>query len=273
MYKQLVGFCAALMMAAVFSLPARGDLLVYEGFDYPHGTRLYGLEGGFGWGAAWASSNDGVVAANAAALSYTDAFGVSLPVEGLGLSIGRTYRSGERYLENPIEEPGVYWISFLIKPSYTLVEGQTSTIFVELRSGTTVRMQIGKVSANPYYGLRVGSTAAYSEVDGEEKIEDVFPTQFLVVRYEIGTSTDDGQIHLFINPNLGPANRPALEEADAVLPNFDSTRMAFNQVKVTVISGGSPTSVGRGYVDELRIGQSYADVTVPGPAATMLLIK
>jgi len=277
MYRQFVGFCAALIVVAVFAPPTKADLLAYEGFDYPNGTllRLVGDEGGFGWEGTWTASNDKIAIRTAAALSYTDAFGVPLPAEGLGLHVERTYRTGSRLLLNPISEPGVYWISFLIQPTYIFYEGQSSTLHFELRVGTTVRATFGKFSSNPNYGIKFGSATAYSGVDAEENDAGVFPLQLIVVRYEIGSSTDDGTVHLFMNPNFGPDNAPALEDADAVLTGLNSNNMPFDGVNITTTGwvGANPkTDIGRGYIDEIRIATTYADATVPNDPATMLLV-
>jgi len=106
MCKKVTNIFAVALVAVFCVQSLKADLLAYEGFDYTHGTllRLVGDEGGFGWDGAWTASNDKIAVRTGATLSYTDAFGIPLPVEGLGLHIERTYRTGG-YCQIPSQNP------------------------------------------------------------------------------------------------------------------------------------------------------------------------
>ena len=88
-------------------------------------------------------------------------------------------------------------------------------------------------------------------------------TTFLVYRITFGTLNDT--IDLFVNPTLGGALPAA---PNATLTTADNTFFpnAFNRIRVQ--SGDQAFTV-----DELRIGQSFADVApVPEPSATLALL-
>lgn len=74
---------AGLVVTLMLGAELRGDLLVYEGFDYAPGS-LVGLNGGTGFGGAWDETQGSSLATDveAGSLSYTDSLGNSLLTTG-----------------------------------------------------------------------------------------------------------------------------------------------------------------------------------------------
>lgn len=261
-----------IVLAAVLALPAKAQepLIVYEGFDYNQNANLQGLEGGTGWISAWThASSDGVVALADAAQTYQSALGQNLPVVGRGLKIGRSYRQTTRLFPGRYTE-GIYWFSVLLKPS-AVSSGVNNTIRVHLRDNGTGRLVLANQNptAENLFGIAFSPTTgktAQSSVSGMDGA-----TNFFVVRYEIGTTTSDGSIRLFINP-ADLSQEPAPASADAVLTALDSTKMAFDNIYLD----GPPTSGGpAARYDEIRLGTSYYAVTATpqSSSGTVLSIR
>src|SRR5947209_2175225 len=50
---------AGLVVVVVSGSPAVGQVIAYEGFNYPAGTNLNGLAGGTGWATPWSEPSFG----------------------------------------------------------------------------------------------------------------------------------------------------------------------------------------------------------------------
>lgn len=274
--KQTLRYIAAAMALALSSVcvpnaPSHAAVLVYEGFDYAENAFIGGLNGGDGWTSAWVHGGtaDRQTIRTDAALTYTDSLTNVLPTTGKGYRVERSFRDAYRDLPQTYTE-GVYWLSFLMKPT-AVAEGTNNQIGVQLRTrpdpgaGTT-RLNITNLNPTTtnLYGISIQSQTAASAVSGLDGA-----SHFFVVRYEIGTTTDDGSVHLFIDP-ADLTSEPSLASADAFLTGLDSALMAFGQVSRTT----PPTSSGpHNRYDEIRLGETYNDVTatIPEPASLALL--
>ena len=284
---RLASLAAATVAAGslLLAAPADAGIIAYEGFDYEPGT-VIGQDGGLGWGDVWQAEqfgSDADVTASAT-LEYEDALGQSLPVEGLGVVIPRVSRGAGRDLANPVSS-GVVWASFLMHPTYDLTPEMEDTgevddegnpileptgeqiltvqrLHVELGS-----LQVGKFSNVDEYGLVFGSASDYSDVVGWPD-----ETNFFVVRFDIGETSDDGRIDLFMNPNLGGDNEPSLGDADATLTGLNSANMTLDRVNL-IAQAGVQVPESRGYFDEIRVADNYHDVTtfIPEPGSLALL--
>jgi hypothetical protein len=298
MRKCLMVLGAVLVISAIPT--ARAGVIAYEGFAYPLDVNLQALNEGIGWNAGWSTGSTATdyKIRSAAALGYTDSAGASLISSGAGLHITRHQRTATRDLAQPVSAAGTYWISFLVQPTFQLDANRSSGLVLRLRQNTTNRLLIGKDVGQNYkiqvrqdpedpespliwvdnpaydpdfenYGIFFGSQRSVSDVSATANISGVFPSQFLVVKYTIGTSSNDGSIHLFINPLLG--SEPSVVDADASITGLNSANMSFNNIQLSPLGSETPTGRSQGYFDEIRIGTTFQAVAIPEPAAVGLL--
>lgn len=251
------------VMAAVlpFAGQQRADaaLLAYEGFDYNDGAYIGGLDGGTGWDEPWQSSGfaDKNNIRSDAALSYTDSLSNDLPTESLGHRLDRSFRGASRQFAQR-QTTGVLWFSILMQPT------DGGVIHVELTdTDGTSSFRLGRLNGTDVeYGISFDGDSDLSSVSGDND-----DTQFFLVRYAIGSDSDDGGIHLFINPDLDA--EPSLASADAVLAGLDSAQMAFNRF---VPASGETSSGPANRYDEIRLASDFDNAMgVPEPASLALL--
>jgi hypothetical protein len=277
MLQMRVLSCCVLSMFFVSATPAAAALLAYEGFDYPQGTALNGASGGSGWAGNWAGTGDATATA-VAAMEYQDTFGQDLVTSGRGAFLSRGSRDVARLLPNRYTE-GVYWLSFMMQPTFEL--GDNNQIVVRLEDSTaqvssvgqSYRLLLGKfVNDNDHYGVRFSLGTVVRQTDFSEVSGANHEPRFFVVRYGIGTGSNDGTVHLFIDPP-SLTSEPALASAAAALTGLNSAEMAVDRIRLQTPPVGSPVSGARGYFDEIRFGTSYAAVTpIPEPATAGLVL-
>lgn len=81
-------FVVSAAVAIGTSLSSKASLVAYEGFDYTAGNTLFGMNGGSGWGAAWANlgTTASFTASNtlvsSGSFTYTDTYSKQLAVSG-----------------------------------------------------------------------------------------------------------------------------------------------------------------------------------------------
>ncbi len=248
----------AVAAGLLFGSPAaRGQLIAYDGFAYPTGS-LAGQNGGTGFSSPWTVITGTV---NVASGSLTPAAPSSgLATTGNSISVTGSFPGHQtRPLTVPQGVVGnTVWLSAVMKGtgstglagggSVSLTNGGTGGFSIV--TGTTT----GPPSANwSISDANSGSSAASSTIPNTLQ-------SLLVARVVSGTTTD--VIDLFVNPPLTgtpPATANAtLSLAHAALTNID-------------VSGAS-LSGGTNLIDEVRLGNTFADVTpVPEPSAVALL--
>lgn len=255
--------------ASVFiGTSAHAALLAYEGFDYTTGT-IAGKNGGTGFAEAWGSiSGGGNINVVTTQLNYTDGNSNALDTLGNSVYIDRSTRSVSRLLDQTYSS-GVVWLSFLIQPNSAIFgsdpQNTGSSFRLVLLSGTTERLQAGnRNNSSTVYGISGFSQTGNSTVSVLGNTD----VQFMVVRYEFGAA---GSVHLFMNPDLD--TEPALVDADAALTGI-AAAMSFNTIRLQTLAAdiSTETSRSRGRFDEIRLGETYFDVTaIPEPASLSLL--
>ncbi len=235
----------AVLVACVLLPQARAAELVAEPFDYPAAAVLTSLNGGTGWTAGWTQDGgSGVVAA--AGMTYTDTSGNVLSVSGLGMETTgtTTTRNFRTFSTGPLTD---VWISFLYRlpASNSLFEGVT------FYRGTTALFAISNSSTDTSASITLGNTVTGGSVNTGKGI---FGTTHLVVLHltEGGTSGAD-KVEAFIDPPL--AATPAQADGTIQASNFN-----FDAIRIAGQNGATL------FVDEFRVGQTFADVTphVPG---------
>ena len=245
------------LVIVLSSFVVHAELMTYEGYDYDAGAFIGGLNGGTGWGGSWTHNgyNDKDNVRTGAALSYTDGT-FDLPTVGYGHRIDRSFRSAQR-LFGQRHTSGEFWYSMLVRPENG---GAIGFRLLDPNGGSS---QISVGTGSGQYALSFDGNSDSSTVSGDNS-----DTQFIVLRMDMGTTTSDGSIHMFINPNMG--SEPALGTADAQLLNQDSTQMAFERI---FLPGGESSSGPPNRYDEIRLADNFADAFggVPEPGSLGLL--
>lgn len=250
-------------------------MLSYSGFSGIANGTVEGAADGTGWNTNWDSQSDTnfYSVANTTPLTYgnllTSAGGEYLSGGNSFTNVGRRLDNASSgvfasagYMSNPfsiadIDQGGVLWVSSLIRRdgnadlTLGLVGGtntpwqpaQTSDLRVSSNSGGAWTLGDGNVS----------SSSGISPVNGT--------TNLLIMRVDLNGANSTA--HLWVNPAgglLGGAD-PDISTANASLTGLSNTSIAFRNVHVYLGSGTN-----QGSADEIRIGQTFADVTpIPEP--------
>lgn len=243
-------------------LPATASaaLIAYEGFDYaPDGANLLGANGALGFSGAWrAGGFNASISDNFDLDSDPLLFGQLLHsaptvrTSAVGAISGIT-----RDLAAPLGlSNSTVYLSFLIQPEGTLHGGAFNGFLgLTLESAGEPELYIGKpgggaidrwVLENRGGSLQHASTLATQSLK----------TALLVVKAEFSTVGND-KFTLYVDPTPG-----APEPATGVVKND----AAFGAVQgLTIYSTGAMR------IDELRVGETFADVTpVPEPGTFVL---
>lgn len=245
----------------VFASNATAQLIAYEGFDTAPGG-VDGTSGAtsFGWSGNWFGTT-GTGTIMGGGQNYTDSNGVSLPTVGNSLIVGGAVNNATfRSLSSTIST-GTVWISFIGQIS----NGTNSTITpyggLSLYDSGVEEIFIGDTFNTP------STWAIQQAVGGPTSNSGVSTTStsLVVLRIDFLGAGDDN-IYMFVNPDLGAGNEPAIGSADATLLGqtfqIDGVRFAAGDS----VNGTTDTSM---VADELRIGQTFGDVA-PAPEPTTL---
>lgn len=288
----------SLNSAQVSATPASpaGALIAYEGFNYSADTSIGGLDGGFGWGAAWATGGAASMATNLpVSLSYGTA-GLRLATSGGCLLVGssngitpaNTTVQIQRQLPNTLANlaggQGTIWISFLYQ---NLQADQAGFIGfretgIRLMAGATTNTT-GVSNRDGVDKLDAGSPNTYPAGAGFDElalfiaptyIRSGIPTPrgtdpsnvvLVLMRIDVDNTTanDTARAWFFLN-GAGLNGEPNPESA-LVFTNTDLSGV--NALRFQSGNANSYATNAFWLLDEIRVGRSYADV-VPTLAAT-----
>lgn len=279
----------ALSVAAslVTALSLNAQLIAYDGFNYPDGTRLDGStagqgNGGFGWGANWSVAN--AATNTSAGLSYNN--GAALPTTSGGAVLGY-YPGGtaitadaQRMLPATFGSYGSeVWVS-------VLMNFQTTSTLTAYRETKLYFLSGASAGGDPLYSNRNGSeqldfgvphtynagaSDTLSIYHGTTYVSSGFATPrnadlslntvFMVIRVSLDGTTAGDTADMWINPSL----TSPLGAADATWTGTENLD-AINAIRLQC---GSANASGINQVvgfDELHVGTSFASVTtVPEP--------
>jgi hypothetical protein len=248
---------AAAGLAAAFActLPAHAALVTYEGFDYAPGSGLVGADGGTGFASSWVSglfSGGAQQSVQAGSLNYSG-------MPGAGNHTAQGSQAGYWGVYRPLAsnfgaDGTTMYASFLIRGTTGMAPADFFGMYLH---GSSQDLFIGKggggVTEQWVLEQRGGLTqAASGQSVGTE-------TTLLVVKMAFGAASDE--ISLYVNPSWGGAQ-----------PLADVTT---NLMNLGSISGLGLFGSHAYEIDEIRLGQSFADVaggTVPEPAPWMLIL-
>jgi lysophospholipase L1-like esterase len=230
---------------------ASAGLTAYDGFDYGATTGdLTGKNGGSGWSGAYSDTGNSAIYTTPG-LTYTGlptTGGASKTADGGGATTINFRNFENAYGDGETET----WISFLAQRN-----GAASTATF---AGLSFYNSNGIASADAEVTFANGGTGGAWRildngpplVNGSTAVVPASNTTYLLVArilWGAGASGKDA-VSLFVNPTLGSLPDVADASLDVAITNFDKVRIAgANAINYTF--------------DEIRIGDSYADVTVP----------
>lgn len=238
----------AILLASVLMAGgvASAGLLVHDSFSYSTGD-LTGGNGGSGWSGAWADSGNPVVVSGTG-LTYKDAFGNALQVLGSALNTadgGAATTISSRLVTSRNAET---WISVLIQPQGTFSDFLGVSFYDQGLATANARFAIEQTGKDLRLVRRAPGTpnppvnsATFSTTIGTT----VFAVIHLIPSSVTGGSLD--QVDVYFNPRLDV--QPSSPHATLAINGLQ-----FDRIRVAGQNGRSTM------VDELRIGESYADV-------------
>lgn len=237
-------------------------MLAYDGFnDAPVDSDLLGKGDGFGFSGGWVAggfnasiSTNYDIALGSLGIPNLATTSNSVRTDAVGALAGVT-----RPLIAPLGAAGsTVYFSLVLRPLGTLDSGAFGGFFgLALESPGEPELFIGKTG--------VGSGARYVLEDrgGSGRVPStkapvVNESTLLVVRAQFGAASDI--FTLYVNPAPGGAQ--------------PTTGFVKSDTNISGITGLTIYATGAFGIDELRVGQTFGDVTpvVPEPGATTLLL-
>ncbi len=266
--------CLSLVFAAVLASglspnSLQAGLLAYEGFGYvdPIGTPITGLNGGTGWLAAYPAPNNATVVLGEN-LSYPGLTSAGWGLDFNGgsgtLTTGRDWASSAN---SPAD--GTYWYSFLTRQD-SAGRG-TLMIFKSTSSGDGQNgfgLRIDNNGGSPQFKAWSPTQTAGGNLDFAGGYG---ATYFVLGRVDIlsgSYSTNTVWVYQDTTsiPDTEPVSGGSTVAVDWAVASGGST------LRTTLSGRAFSNNTGLNY-DEIRIGQSFADVAlVPEPSTAVLLL-
>lgn len=228
------GLAALALFAAAGS--ANAAQLAYDGFDYAAGSSLTGKTGPIGFSSAYAAFGAGMNVTSPG-LTYT-----GVTVTGNKLDLAGTNTGAYGVLTNSPETVGTtLYFSYLMQVTsgtgfagVSLFQGGTETLYTGNRNDSGSNF----IGIDPKGGTAVNSTASSANLS------------LLVYRVDFAASS--ATIRLYVNPTS------ATEPASASATVTKTAALTYDRIRI-----GSNGNTGS--IDEFRLGQTFADVTIPPP--------
>lgn len=232
---------------------ANAALIAYDGYDYgATGGDLTGKNGGTGWSGAYTTTGT-TTQYTTTGLTYSGLASTGGAVNTAAASTTISFRNLGAAITT-----GETWISFLGRRD-TATTGNFAGL--SLYSG-------GTAAANAEFSIANGGTANWRILDNnnggpttstDTGIATELNVTKLVVAQILWNGAGEETINLWVNPTLGVApGAPNATDNINIASGIDSVRFA--------------AANGSGYTyDELRIGTTFASVTVPEPSSAALL--
>ncbi len=212
----------------------------YDGFNYPVGD----LNGQGGW-----TGGAGAIILQAGGLSYTDSVGNSLTTTGSSKVVTEGFYSvATRALGSTFNKANTTsYVSFL-------AQGGSNSGTIQLIGGGVDKMEIDLA---PYLGVYLHTSSSTGQNSATLASGT---TNLVVVRMDTDSTGNNVRVRMYINPSL--TAEPTTAQVDTgVLTGYGFT---YDTVGIN----------GQNYayasIDELHVGNVYADVTPDAPAASSL---
>jgi hypothetical protein len=252
-------FILALGLCLAGAHQSWGALLAYEPFDYPNdGPQLDDRDGGFGWEGGW---DDGTtVDFNHLTQNDVSLESPANPLPTAGDHVAGTGGSIQRLFTDSFsmtQENASLYFSLLMRKE---ADGGTAGDNVEFNLGSTTTtniVRVGSTSGEQFF-INFNGTA----LNGEEF--ELGVNYFLVGKLVAnGAANDEVHLMIFGEDEMVPDVEPAVWDMTVANASSGNIRVA------RMVIGANAT----GALDEIRLGQSWTDVTrVPEPATWGLLV-
>ncbi|MBK1834447.1 PEP-CTERM sorting domain-containing protein [Roseibacillus ishigakijimensis] len=251
---------------AIGPLSAFGALTLYEGFDYAENSGLSGQSGGSGFaggGDAWdvgssAGSTPGNLTVSAGSLTYGP-----LLTSGNAASGTRSNDNVAMYRDLAVTMGGdgsEVWMSFLIQATtstagLSLFGSTEATFFGAINGGYSHRLYSG--AGTPMTGNQFNSTATAFDSG----------THFMVAQFDMTQTVP--VFNVWVDPDSSSLGNGATPTGGSFQSVASGTQdFTFDRLRIGMFSNNQ-TMV----LDELRMGDSWVDVSpVPEPATTLLAL-
>jgi hypothetical protein len=241
-----LSFRLALLGALVAHAPASAQLIAYDGFNYTPGN-LDGLNGGSGW------TTDGWSSAAPSAQVTTGSLTPTVPdllTSGNSISTVGLNGNSTRALNTTLgTASGTVWASVLIQRTSNTVDDSVGGMTlggVFVGDGGSGVFRIADAGA-PSGLLSPSQESTISVMKGR--------TYLLVLQIDATLATGNPTLNLYVDPTPGATDpgTPAVTRSDLTVTDIDQISLVYQ--------GGD-------YLfDEVRVGNSYADVVPVTPAA------
>ena len=239
-----------LSMLAITAGSSKAVLIVYEGFDYPQQTGLATQSGGTGWATTWDSSTWRTNSLGYGEISTGLTYSTLTTVGQAARNENNGNQSFRTFTPQGATGLATYWISFLIQKD--LASG-ASSFGISLFNGPGSEQNfLGHANSDNF------SVAG----QGANNLGPLVTTtpSFFVARYDMTTNF----AHFWIDPSL--SGTPSDASAFNGSAGTAFTDFTFDRIRLGKFDGNS------GYLDEIRIGTAYGDVSpVPEPSTYALL--
>ena len=249
-FLRLCSLIPAAIAAGTVAPSAAGQLLVNESFLYANGTPVRDQAGGIGFSWPWLEVGIDLDTVRDLGLSYPN-----LGTAGHCLHSRapiQYYTDVSRSLGTPISGATgtVLWVSFLLRKD---TEGSIPPpgnylgLALYPTDQSNSALYIGDTGESDFYSIAIAGSAEGQVASNVPSVVSPNATLLLVrIMYQDGPDVID----LFVNPNLA-AGEPMV--ASATKNDFDLT-----EVNLIGLLAGNDTNW---VVDEIRLGNSFADVT------------
>lgn len=245
--------CLLALFAGATLSNSHAVLLAYEGFDYAAAANVTGQTGGTGnWNGAWTGPTSTTV--TSPGLTYT-----GLTTSGNTSFESNSASSGNRRSWTGLDSSNgaELWFSVLLNSTATGSDLRLFVLNADVTSGSDsgVGVNINGLAINARVNTSTSASTGLSLTSGV--------TSLLVGRLSFSDTAGADAITIWLDPTLGGGT-----PGGGFTLNGD-----FNSALFTNPNFGYRGGFGwLGSVDEVRIGTTFADVTVPEPAAFSLAL-
>ena len=236
--------------------------MLYEGFDYPLPGIITGKNGGYGWRGIWTTvdGNSADLAAGSLVTGANSPAGFDTHSLGNSVNLANGRRVG-RFVDTSATGP---LAAFVDANGRIGLDGKTIYLsFIQQPNGTDVYYEFEFHRGNLGDGGRIagiGNDAGGNNVNlrapnGTHSTIGAGNTgvNFYVVRIDFKNGNDD--VYVYRNPTT-------LTESSPTLTKLGVADMSFDGLSLGAFANGRTVAH-----DEIRIGESWADVTVPATGA------
>lgn len=258
----VVGLCLTFFPA----WQACGDVLLYEGFDYPAGSYLDGADGGDGFNGSWTDNENIPSVMAASSLSYP-----GVATSGGSLIIKGSLEKRNIDVISP-QNGSTTWISFLFSTSSEAISTGGMARLSVSPSNTASRLQIGVFDSGGkfYFGLQSAGTPVLSQTLFLSSVE-FEPQKTYLIATSITWDTSGvapETIRMYVNPALDGSTlgAPVVTRADMNIETNQNASGISRLDRMSIEAGGADW-----IFDEIRIASSFASA-VPEPAACALIL-